>query len=343
MPTLFLHMGAGKTGTSALQVAFAQNIAELRKRGILYPADASTDKAKLGKITSGNGFNLARYLDSKRYAVEQADLDSISRAFDKALMSKENVLYSSEFFEPFTVARLRDLIERSARSGYKTKIVYYVRSIAGHAASVYSLTVKRQKSELSFEEFLKEKYRNPFLSFIERANLAAGRENVLIYNFDSVRTNLFAHFLQKVLGVDIKNASFTYPKNVNRSLNAFEVELMRYLNARFEKPHQAAFASDALIYGDDTVQPDFTITPMELDLLRSQYGTVVDLLNEHIIGDKILFCDSSVVEGERPQIQLTEFERSILSIVARLIPNAPSRDESTLIKTLKRMVPRALL
>ncbi len=324
MPTLFLHMGAGKTGTSALQVAFAQNTKELERVGILYPSDASVDDAELGKITSGNGLTLARYANPDSSVLNQIQLIGGQRAFDRALKTQSNLLYSSEFFQNFKTEPLKALVERAAKADYKTKIIFYIRSIAGHAASVYSQTIKRQKSEMSFIEFLEKRYKNHFLQFIQRANEVVDRKNLLIYNFDAARTNIFAHFLQEALSIEISKHNFIYPKNVNRSLSAFEMEFMRYLNARFEKRYQSAFVSDALIYAHSEVETEFTITSREMAFLRAQYGATIDALNEYVIGEKLLLCDSSVTEAERPEIHLNEFERSVLSIVAKLVPMRPA-------------------
>ena len=324
MPALFLHMGAGKTGTSALQVAFAQNSKELEKAGVLYPADASTDDAGLGKITSGNGLTLARYVNPDSSVLNQIQLIGGQRAFDRALKTQQHLLYSSEFFQNFKLQPLQALVERAAKSEYQTKIIFYIRSIAGHAASVYSQTIKRQKSDMSFMEFLEKRYKNHFLQFIERATEVVDRKNLLIYNFDAVRTNIFAHFLQEALSIGADKGNFIYPKSINRSLSPFEMEFMRYLNARFEKRYQSAFVSDALIYAHSEVSSEFTITPAEMAFLRTQYAQTVDALNEYVIGEKIQLCDSSITEAERPEINLSEFERSVLSIMAKLVPTRPA-------------------
>ncbi len=320
MPTLFLHVGAGKTGTSALQVAFAQNIEELKAAGVVYPADASTRDAAQGQITSGNGFYIARHVSVKRGTLAPFYSYWAKRQLNSALRSRQNLLYSSEYFQTLKMHRLNRLVEHAKKAGYETKIIYYVRSIAGHAASVYSQTLKRQKSTLTFGEFLEQRYRVPFLPFIERANEAAGRNNVLVYNFDAVRTDLFAHFLQNILTIDASKFHFVNPKSVNRSLGAFEAEFLRYLNGFFKVQHQAQFVSDALIYAHEDSQSEFTISPAELNFLKQRYASTVEALNEYVIGEKVWLCASSITEAERPKIVLNEFERSVLTIMARLIP-----------------------
>ena len=52
---LFLHIGHGKTGTSAIQSALAIASEDLAKRGINYPIQQSLrDRASRLEITSGN-------------------------------------------------------------------------------------------------------------------------------------------------------------------------------------------------------------------------------------------------------------------------------------------------
>ncbi|RFU12431.1 hypothetical protein DZD18_12020 [Rhodobacteraceae bacterium W635] len=62
MPTVFLHCGAPKTGTSYLQVLFARHAQDLQAEGIHYPLKAFTEGASDGRITSGNGILMANYL-----------------------------------------------------------------------------------------------------------------------------------------------------------------------------------------------------------------------------------------------------------------------------------------
>lgn len=55
-PRVWLHIGAGKTGSSATQAALASVEEALRQERILYPnlAGESFENAKLLKINSGN-------------------------------------------------------------------------------------------------------------------------------------------------------------------------------------------------------------------------------------------------------------------------------------------------
>src|SRR5215204_5967792 len=52
---LILHIGATKTGTSAIQSAVARNRATLLANGIYYPEYDADEKAQAGRVTGGNG------------------------------------------------------------------------------------------------------------------------------------------------------------------------------------------------------------------------------------------------------------------------------------------------
>ena len=70
MKTLFLHIGLGKTGSSALQSWLSLNVEGLREQGIDY-ADLAPE-AKRGDVSSGNGVALFQ-------AVRAGDLDEAER------------------------------------------------------------------------------------------------------------------------------------------------------------------------------------------------------------------------------------------------------------------------
>ena len=57
MKKLYLHVGCGKTGSSALQVWLSQIAGELEKTGILYPLHGATPLDDY-TISSGNGERL---------------------------------------------------------------------------------------------------------------------------------------------------------------------------------------------------------------------------------------------------------------------------------------------
>ena len=63
---IVLHIGATKTGTSAIQSAMVQNRAALLAQGILVPESRREDKAEEGRVTGGNCRPIHKF--SSKYA-----------------------------------------------------------------------------------------------------------------------------------------------------------------------------------------------------------------------------------------------------------------------------------
>lgn len=325
MNSLFLHIGSHKTGTSALQSAFAVNSARLRQDGILYPASTGNADARQGRITSGNGLRLATYLNP--------DLpfgfrpENFLPNFNRTLVAADgkNILYSSEFLELFDAARLTGLAAHAASQGYQCRIVYFVRSIAGHAISSYSQAVKREKVTSSFADYLRSVYRNPFKDTIRRSNAAVGIGNLLLLNYDAVRKDLLRTFLQEVCKLD--SEGYRQPATVNRSLTATEIEVMRAVNGKLESRRQATLVSDALIYADPEAATNFVVTANEMQLMRELHTADLSFVNSRITGEPITLCDSSIKQGERPELKPDDLEKAVVRALALLAPSPPRSDD----------------
>lgn len=66
MARLYLHIGVGRTGTSALQRWFAENSDALERQALHYFEIPSVARARRGEVTSGNGTALFAYLAPER-------------------------------------------------------------------------------------------------------------------------------------------------------------------------------------------------------------------------------------------------------------------------------------
>ena len=143
MPTLFIHAGAPKTGTSYLQVQFARHAAELARLGLVYPDGRDVDQARLGRITSGNGLAMANYI-CPHLPHPIADKDAFLADFQRHLSEAagRNVLYSSEWLRLDPGERTAALARTAAGFGYDIRFIYLVRDFAPAAYSAYSQQIK---------------------------------------------------------------------------------------------------------------------------------------------------------------------------------------------------------
>lgn len=230
MKQIILHIGAGKTGTSALQVAFAQNVAKLREFGIVYPEDKYVERAKTGAITSGNALPLARFLRPDL----DVDVDERQPVFDLlAHYDSEGVssiLYSSEKLSTFMPGRLVLFQKLCAALNFEIKVVFYVRSIVDHAFAMYVQRVRTSYSG-SFSSYLESHWGFPFRNVIERLRGELGPNAILIKNYDQLKADLLGDFARTVLELDEAQVSaLAQPGVVNRSYSREEVQVLAELN-----------------------------------------------------------------------------------------------------------------
>lgn len=187
MPTLYLHAGAGKTGTSYLQVLFARHAERLAECGVVYPRGHLFEEAKAGRVTSGNGVEMANDIrPGLPHAI--ANKDAFIHVLDAGLKDAagRHVLYSSEFlaFEPGE--RTAAIARVAARHGYGIRVIYLVRDIAAAAASMYSQGIKYHGDARTFADFITT-WEPAHRRHIQRAVDSFGAESLLVLNYEEHR------------------------------------------------------------------------------------------------------------------------------------------------------------
>ena len=291
MPTLFLHAGAPKTGTSYLQFLFAKHADKLARAGVLYPRGDMFNEAKAGRVTSGNGLEMANYI-CPSLPHDFGDKLAFRETFDTTLRSAggKHVLYSSEFlfFQPNE--RTRTLAAIADERGYDVDVVYLVRDLKPAAISLYSQRIKRHHETRSFAEFLAvwEPY---YKQSLEAAAQSFPDATLRIYNYDEHADRLAEFFFRDVLNLEY------FPRErkiINRSLTYFECELIRAAAlAHPERPSLADQAGSALALLAPQGAP-FAITKQEADSLRARWEETLAHVNGLIKGRPIIVSDDGI-------------------------------------------------
>ncbi|MGZ8738445.1 MAG: hypothetical protein ACXWW7_14865 [Nocardioides sp.] len=285
---LVLHMGMGKTGSSALQVAFVQNRAQLAARGIHYPVSRTDHIAARGGVVSGNGMEIVEHVAPREDDPTEATrvLEAVRR--EVAGADGGTVLYSSEFLYLFRHTRLAEMRDVVSGEGTTVQAVVYVRDIAGHALSSYAQVVKRRLVTESFSDFVDSgegQYRLDLQPRLQQLRSTLGAENVTVLHYDSEADALFAGFMRRVFGVTDLAGFTTEHGRVNRSLTRREVEWMRYMNRGLKNRGQARRLSNAMIKRPPADDSALSMTPQELEPLRERYGDEVAWVNDAFLAD----------------------------------------------------------
>jgi hypothetical protein len=271
MSRVIVHIGHGKTGSSFLQSKFAQNAAYLDDLGILYPHHKSSDTAKSGGITSGNG----ELLLAEEYKIPSSEVAT---------------LYSDErlFWRLVEKKAVMRLVEKVVSQGSELTVFVYTRDLFEHSVSSWGQYIKRGKGVRGYNDFMRNTYGDVF-EFLQRWIIAAKelQFQLKICNYSRHKEKLFSHFMSEIVDseVDSFESGGSHNPIVNRSLTMAEYELQRLFNTHYRK-NSAQFISDKLVN--------------ELPMIRSEkpsiklatYQAVVKKLSP-IISDINLNLDSN--------------------------------------------------
>jgi hypothetical protein len=264
-PKVLLHVGYGKTGTSALQTFLAENADLLASHGWNYPWHPSFSNAKKGHISSGNGLLL----------------------YNKYLKPHESYIFSSEILFRRLIADnyLNSLV---SKIDHKITVLLYCRNLFDHFTSSYNQYIKRHKSSLDLEGFIAV-YGDIFdilLDYIIECKTYG--IDLVIINYTEVKDVLIQNFIN-ILGLDLSflDKAKYHIKKVNRSLDGSELYLQSVFNKYYDGDSYS-FISDPLINN----HPDIEISKPQVskicyNCLVEKVKGKIEKIND-ICGKKIL-------------------------------------------------------
>jgi len=218
-PKITLHIGIGKTGTSAIQAALARNHDALKAHGALYPEHDSFDLARSGQVTSGN-----LVPDGKGW-------------FEDQLMTtvRKNPGYSTYIFSSeYLWWQMDSFVRTSAlyRDDYDFDIVLFVRDPFEFLNSSYQQKVKTGGFFLGLREY------SPLLvSFggVKAVLEALEKRGIgyTMFNYSVMRREVVKRFFKHLGLWDVVSSDPANIGTINRSLTAAELNFIRYVNQIF--------------------------------------------------------------------------------------------------------------
>lgn len=224
---IIIHIGHGKTGTSAIQSFLAKNTQLLREYNFIYPQDESTEHASLGYISSGNR---AAFVTATKFDSDVNYLFSNEAFFD-------DIDKRSHVFEKFLTIKSR------------LKVILFTRDLFEFTFSNWGQSIKRGGSQSDIHSFCQNAH-NMYLR-VERVIKTLQAENIAfeVFNYSHHKRHLEASFLSIIAPevfhqIHPKAKTFEHP--VNRSLTLAEYELQRLFN-RYYGSTSSDFISDELV------------------------------------------------------------------------------------------------
>lgn len=227
-PTIYLHLGINKTGTSAIQSYFSQHRDELSKLGVLYP--------KTGLIGNAH-YSLSASLGFCNKTVPAKwvkDVNGLKKSFNKEIRAHSGpVVFSSEDFS------LDRAIEPVLEffDGFDVKVIVYLRRHDHWWLSAYAQAVKMKRSPpwprgvKSFISFNKRKNRQHgnYRNLLDRWASHLGKENILVRPYESEQNqpNLIIDFLKTV---GCENGLSSLPQTVGSINHSLPLKAVQFLD-----------------------------------------------------------------------------------------------------------------
>lgn len=236
--TLYIHIGAHKTGTSAIQTFLSTNRDELARKGYLYPGTKMGHNEISEELRIANCYEMSNpYIKTQKY-------------FDEITQSKMNVIIlSSEGLERLTSL---NILKEFLKNQFDVKVVFYVRRQDDRLESMYNQRIRQQKVFLDrpFSEFISSSSFK-FLDYYQKITLwsdAFGKENIIIrcYEKEQMPEGIIHDFLS-IIGIK-PDESFQYLDNIiNQSMNWDLIEIIRLCNVSIKNdPHFKTFLKNRL-------------------------------------------------------------------------------------------------
>ena len=237
---LFLHIGHGKTGTSAIQSSLAIASNDLAEQGINYPIQQSLrDRASRLEITSGNWEPNSEVSLSD----ELLEIAKNNGNNSKVILSSESLFWL-----------IPELIQNKSKweNNIDIHIILAVREIEEMLSSEYQQRVKRHGDSMPLEQFLRARHfisshhakAAEIIDLMSQSNIS----NTII-NYSRHKRDISQLIFKYIGAEELYPADQMAGAIINRSLSRKELEILIMINALYYSkfPWISTRISDALI------------------------------------------------------------------------------------------------
>lgn len=277
---LFLHIGAHKTGTSAIQFFLASNVENLRRADLDY---LNAVPLRQVRPTPGNGNPIFLYFQCSE--AEPKTLESLINGY---FGTQHTAIISSEDLSSLAEPHWRLILDACQSQNIIPFVIYYVRDVYPYCWSSFNQRVKAHGWSGSFEEFAEKHF--VFNSRIKLELLArlAGPDHLLVNHYESEQANICHHFMSLVCPT-WDPAKFEFPADrANRSLDEAELRLMRIAN-KYPGLHLPWELAMILMSSDPDRRAEKPLYPGIVELLTQRHSAdVLEINNRYFGGRQIL-------------------------------------------------------
>lgn len=294
----YIHIGHGKTGTSAIQSYLARARLRLAELGFDYPEHTSFEAAKKGWVTAGNGFLCLE---------------------DDFRVSKPSVFSSETLFHKFSEPGA--LTSVVGRVDGPVTLICYTRDLVDLATSVWGQRIKRGGETRPLDQFLLEDDSLHYEALDAMFGFAADAGvGLILRNYSRRSERIVEDFLTIMLGEKAKTlieASPIEDKVINRSLTRAEIEFQALFNAHYGLG-SARFISDRLVNALPHIPAEkLKIAAETHSALLQRYEPAIERINSRLDPDEAIRVDRPMeADGKSDESGQFRFSREQLEVLA---------------------------
>jgi tetratricopeptide (TPR) repeat protein len=328
MSVVFLHVGAGKTGTSAIQAALAAYRERLAELGVWYPAPmngyGSDKRAALGQISSGNAVVLGQLIraQGRRRDLDVSEVQSwLHRCLDEA--NGRATLFSSEMMQAPSQPELQQLVDFFRGRGTQIKVLYYVRHLLEHSVSEYQqfLKVGAAARAGGLADYLRE-FRTDLPRRLHIFADAVGPENVICRLYDDDKPDLLRNFLALISEPAARCPDIGLPENVvNRSPTSVEMRLYEALNRQKDCEQICRLVTDAVMNSAPSHKaPPLVVGRDVFERFTANNSVQIDIINREFLrnGQRLQVTSGAVQIGDEAPLPAGDLLAAAASWVCAL-------------------------
>jgi len=223
--TCFLHIGAPKTGTTAVQRLLYENRVHLKSRGLLYPEVSLRGYGHhdLALLTAGS------YPDWADPIPEGLD-ELVVRLEEQVSEHDGNIIISSENFYLFPEPEKVSSYLSSALTNHRITVIVYIRSQVEAHESWYNQTIKAQGYAHNIDKCIDD-FKNlwDYDKNLSHWAKVFGRENLLVYQYGEPKHGEFEAGFLNHLGLTMEGITLSN-ESINQRLSRDILEFQRYVN-----------------------------------------------------------------------------------------------------------------
>lgn len=224
-PTLFVHAGAGKTGTSGIQRFLGENRSQLRRLGLNYPVFNNSVPVATYPW-AGNAAFFGRDLNLGK--ITQKELDDLAcNIFGELKSGTRKVLLSGESLSNATSENIGKFVSAFSRY-FEIEVIFFLRDPLPWYYSAWKQIVRTVPEARAFEDFLETRKIQQIVCPQRWFECA---QKVHLFSYDEHKKCLLFTFFE-TMGMDIRQ-SFPDANTVmaNLSLNKSEVDFLRLVHS----------------------------------------------------------------------------------------------------------------